>query len=274
VATPTPASVRVPKGAVSGTFTVDTQAVTAATPVILTASANGVGASATLTVNPSPGPPMIGCGQLISASIGAVAENDIYTFSAVEGDIVRLSVLTTQEVGSVFRATADVFTPSGAVLTQVYNEVKDLGRLPETGTYKLVVFDGWDRRGRGSYALGLVWICPLNRQCEVKSVTCGPNGEDGSINAIAQNRIYTFTAQKGDVVRLSVLTTKEAGSVFRATADVFTPGCALLTQVYNDVKDLGPLPEAGAYTLVVFDGWNRRGQGSYKLGLTCIRSGP
>ena len=68
-----PASITIPSGATSGTFAVSTQAVTASTPVTITASMGGATQTATLTVTPPAPPALVANFVVTSASRGSNA---------------------------------------------------------------------------------------------------------------------------------------------------------------------------------------------------------
>jgi hypothetical protein len=208
----------------------------------------------------------LACGQPVAGTIGFIGEQDLFTFSGQQGDIVSVAILTTGQVDSGFTASADITRPNGARLQSVL--LGNIGPLPESGTYTMAVHDHVVFNKRGSYTVILNWIFPLARQCNAAAISCGPPTL-GSIAFAGEQDLYRFTAQTGDIVSFVITTTSRADASFTASGTLYRPDGSRQADVL--VGNLGPLPIAGTYTLSIHDHVIYRQRGTYAVTLTWIQ---
>jgi hypothetical protein len=180
---------------------------------------------------------------------GRVGQAGRYQFDGVAGQ--RLTMQATAGGGfALYGATVTVYQPSGAsfVSTQFGRslDVKlDLGALPATGSYSVVVEPV--NANTGSVALRLVSsaIDTLVVDGPPKTLLLG----------VAQNGTYTFTASAGDYIGFGVTSLSSApeSNWNTVTAAIYDPSGALLwsTNVRQTNYEWPKLPATGTYSLVV-----------------------
>jgi hypothetical protein len=205
------------------------------------------------------------CGQRVAGVIGFVGEQDLFTFSAEQGDIISVTVLTTAKVDTAFVASSTVYRPNGTFLQNV--TLGNVGPLPVSGTYTLSVQDLVAKDQRGSYTLTLTWIYPVSRQCNQRPISCGPP-TTGTID-LGEQDFFVFEAQQGDVISFVTVTTGRIDPGFFASGTLYRPNGTFLQNV--GTGNVGPLAVSGTYTLTIQDLVGRDAQGSYSTTLTWIQ---
>jgi hypothetical protein len=98
-------------------------------------------------------------------------------------------------------------------------------------------------------------------------LTCGQRLE-GVIGFVGEQDLFTFAAQQGEIVSITVLTTAIVDTGFVASGTVYRPGGAFLQNV--GVGTVGPLPQSGVYTLSIHDLVGLDQRGSYSVTVAWI----
>ncbi len=164
--------------------------------------------------NPS-GAASLPFGQTESATIGAAAQSNTYSFKANANDVVDFTMSTT--TGSIYPRIR-LYDPSGKLMVDAANRYAngtcaggsiweaDSVTLPTTGTYVVLLGDCTDVN-TGTYDIYAQRTDspPGTTLAFGKTVT-------GDITAAAQSNTYTFHANVNDVVDLTMTTT--SGSLY------------------------------------------------------------
>ena len=110
-------------------------------------------------VPPSPDAVALGCGDLVSGSIDAAAEVDVFHFSGEAGDVVSITVADTggEFVTTGADARVFLFSPMGVQLGLFDADSGRVFTLPESGTYVIEVKAN-NLVSTGSYNLGIECI--------------------------------------------------------------------------------------------------------------------
>ena len=220
-------------------------------------------------VLPSPDAVALGCGQLVSGSIDAPAEVDVFHFSAEAGDVVSITVSDTD--GEFVTTGADarvfLFSPTGVQLGLFDADSEQVFTLPESGTYVIEVKAN-NLVSTGSYNLNLE--CLVLPSPDAVALSCG-DLVSGSIDAPAEVDIFHFSAEAGDVVPITVADT--GGEFVTTGADarvfLFSPTGVQLGLFDANSTQVFTLPESGTHVIEVKAN-NLVSTGSYNLGLECI----
>lgn len=198
-------------------------------------------------------------GALISGSVGAVGETDLYVFDGTAGSSVFLTLSGFSGVN------AAVFAPGGQVVqSDVSNEVTQLS-LPTTGLYVLRVRASTANNAgqTGSYTLGFEGVPPLiagdSTRVSLGGVTTG------SLAAAAQMDFVVFDGAAGDDI---VLTTRESSGFGTSNplTTVYGPTGSVAVGEFSNGRQAFSLPSAGRYAVRVRAS-NIVGTGSYAVGL-------
>jgi protocatechuate 3,4-dioxygenase beta subunit len=192
---------------------------------------------------------------------------DVFTFAASAGDSISVAMGMTSGDPWTFQPEIDLYAPNGAQLdtiSHVDGTRLDL-RAPQTGTYFVVAGDSGGN-GTGDYALTLAKVP-------------GPqaSGNDAGPIAPAQTRsatlspgdldVFTFTAQQGKPISVSMGMTSGDPWTFQPQIDLYGPnGVRLKTASHVDGTrlDLSSGPETGNYFVVTSDSGGN-GTGGYNI---------
>ncbi|RMF33047.1 MAG: DUF11 domain-containing protein, partial [Chloroflexi bacterium] len=206
---------------------------------------------------------LIALGSVVTRGLTLATEMGTYTFTATAGDVAffRMTVVS----GTLYPLLR-LYGPDGSLLAEGRkNELSELIQpLPSTGTYTLLAGD-WARLygGLAPKVYGLYF-----------QRTNGPAGADRltygetvtrTIESFLETDPYTFTAQAGDVIRVSTLSI--SGSLVPKTWLVGPEGFSM----YQGTADQRPvvtmtLPVAGDHAIFVGDR-DGVGTGTYRLRL-------
>jgi hypothetical protein len=239
------------------------------------------------------------CGETVESTIGALGEVDTYTFQAAAGDVIALSVGGQYRFSS-FGVKAEIRDPTNRNVTfrsldfpgsknfycGVHQSCESSSPLPLTGTYVIRVFDYLnDATGTYSFtleAVGGTWNggsnAPPTPVCGAitdgtSTIACGQTVSD-DLELHADSDTYTFFAEAGDVVALSI--SRPPSSTVNAVVELFAPGGAWVTfydgaglycENWSCVTD--PLPATGVYTAKVTDSGITH-TGAYSLTLDSV----
>ncbi|RPH63161.1 MAG: hypothetical protein EHM81_00670 [Chloroflexi bacterium] len=212
----------------------------------------------------NPGSPTaITFGQTLPGSITMPAEMDTYTFAASAGDKVLARMgKTTGNLGSQIRIYG---TDGTTKLCESYSSTTtaEIATCPlyNTGTYTILVFDGYPGTNTGDYDLHLQ---RLNNPGNAVPISFGQT-IPSSITMPAEMDAYVFTANAGDKAYVSI--SRTSGSL-NPGLRIYTPdGSKLCDSSGYDSADIGncPINTTGAYTILVYDGYNNPYTGDYLL---------
>jgi hypothetical protein len=221
---------------------------------------------------PSDGTEVLECGATVSGLINFVGESDSYTFEGVAGEMLSFTMPVAEE--SLVDPAIRLFGPDG--MDVALNGAEDFCQgicisdpLPAPGVYTLILWDG-SLNQKGGYDLTTEALAGTFSGVANGAPTpvCGtPDGTmalfcgdatGGSIDPIADSDSYSFDAESGE--KIAIRTAPGMGSVvdpvirlFGPTGEIPLNGAALGSfcsgQCFAD-----PLPVAGTYTVVIWDG--------------------
>jgi len=205
-------------------------------------------------------------GSITVATIAAAGQQDIYTFSGVNGEIVDFALVQT----GGFAGTAvnlELFDPSGNLMNPARgNNANSEFRfvLPATGTY-VVRVNAYNYIAIGDYRIGFEKFFPA---ASVNGDLSGGGLATASITEAAQQDVYTFSATAGSTV--SITLTQTAG--FAGTAANFYVLAADNSLLNGTSYNAGAtvrtftIPSDGVYVIRVIAA-NLLATGTYNLSL-------
>jgi len=213
-------------------------------------------------------PTAITFAQTLSGSIITPAEMDTYTFTASADDKVLVRV--SKSSGNLW-AGVRIYSPGGTKLCEAGNSVTaEIASctLSSTGTYTILVYDGFNGTYTGDYYL---YLQRLNNPGNAVPIE---HGEIliGSITTPAAMDTYTFTASAGD--RVLVRVSKSSGNLWPGVR-IYSPDGTKLCEASNSVTAVipsCPMPSTGTYTILIYDGFNGTYTGDYRLYLDCCNT--
>ncbi|MGH7453955.1 MAG: hypothetical protein ACRENG_21570, partial [bacterium] len=211
-------------------------------------------------------PSRLSCGNLFEGEISGVGEVDTVTFFARTDDAVAITLATTAAIDQSFFAYAELFSPSGVSVLGTYFTGQREFQLTETGSYTIKVFENILTR-RGRYALSLECLKPPNPTATL--LDCGDTWAD-SLEIRGDTDLFTFPADSGHVVAITLATTGAIDPSFFAYAELFSPsGVSVLGTYFTGQREF-QLTETGSYTIKVFENILTR-RGRYALSLECLK---
>ncbi|MBN1659857.1 MAG: hypothetical protein JXA93_15740, partial [Anaerolineae bacterium] len=233
-------------------------------------------------------------GETVAGAISAPGEADSYTIVANAGDVVLIRV---SKDGGDLWPQIRLYAPAGALLQEQDGSTaaEMVQSVPESGSYSLLISDGYDGTYTGSYKL---YVQRLNQPGNALALTFGQT-VTGAIPQAAEMDTFTFEAEVGDVILVGMSRTSgslwpeirvynAAGSALGATSGTvhaeLTVTAFQTWRVYLPVVVSGHTgaeiaatrPEAvqrvevtvpGAYTILVGDDYNATYTGSYNVHL-------
>ncbi len=187
-----PASVVVPAGATSATFSITTASVAAAQTATITASLNGSSRTANLTVNPPPSPTLSAITLSPSTTLGGTTTTaNAVSFASVAP--ASTNVTLTSSDSSVATVPASVTIPSGSSIQSfaiTTSTVAAVTNVTITATLN------------GVSKTAILTVNPPSTG--LKSVVLSPASVQGGTAATTANRVYwTGNASVGETVSLS-----------------------------------------------------------------------
>jgi hypothetical protein len=190
--------------------------------------------------------PLVRCGESVSGTLAA-SETGTRSFAARAGDSIRI------HASGPSLDLLEVVAPNGDYVSQT-------DPLSQTGVYTIV--PGSTAGGSYRFTLESVsgsmngggngWpplVCGSGIPDGSLAIACGQT-RSGSLNLTGDSDTYTFLAEAGDVV---TLTMSGGASGFDPVAELFGPGGATLIGLCgpNEVCVSAAVPAAGAYTVRV-----------------------
>jgi hypothetical protein len=205
-------------------------------------------------VNPC-GANALACGDLVAGALPQAGEIDAYALTASGGELVTIRLTTTNV--AAFNPRFDLYDPSGRLLNAGSGSLFT-GNLTNAGTYSLLV-----SYSSGSSRTGNYWLATekISAPCNPILIACGST-TTGSIDAIGELDVFTFTAAAGEIAALK-LTSMASG--FAVTMDVFDSTGRALTLADAGTRFGGVLTNAGTYTVIVRYNAGSTRTGAYSL---------
>lgn len=211
------------------------------------------------------------CGTAVQGTIVSPLEIDAYGIAAAAGDLINLRTASVGTDGT-FVPRAAVFDPQGNFVTAIQagttaGHASSNGTFTAkiSGSYLVIVTDVATGLNTGSYTLG---FSRLNRPCSTQTPLTCSSLVNGSIAGLLASNLYSVTAAAGDnyLVRL-LRTDHNSASLFRPRVDIYDPsGNAVQFLSTTNVGQVNfTSGAAGAYTLVVTDGYDNSQIGNYSL---------
>ncbi|MEW6130643.1 MAG: C25 family cysteine peptidase [Acidobacteriota bacterium] len=204
----------------------------------------------------------MGCGQTITANIGATAEQDAYSFNGNQGETIN--IVAVASAGQLC-AQIELYNPSGALIAiNLYggcNSTTDSLILPANGTYTIIIRDV-SFVGTGSYNLSVQFT---TGRCAT-AIACGQT-ISASLDAIVEQDAYTFSGNQGEAVNIAAIATS---GTHCPRIELFNPaGTSIAVNLFggcNSNTGSVVLPMSGTYTIVVRD-VNLNRTGNYNINL-------
>ncbi len=193
----------------------------------------------------------LSCASLMDASISGLLASNLYSLAASAGDNYLLRLLRTdQNSASSFRPRVDIYDPSGNAVQSL--STPNIGQVnfstASTGTYTLVVTDGYDNSQTGTYALALV---RLNRPCGAGTLNCGAVSS-AVFSQPLTTAVYSYNANPEESFSLRMLDL--TGQLQPALAVYDPSGNSVGTAISGNFTGVDvPQPSGGAYTVVATD---------------------
>jgi YD repeat-containing protein len=214
---------------------------------------------------------VLNCGSPTVSKIGNPLSTDSYSLDLAAGDPVSLRTASV-DPGSSLLPILEIYDPQGNVVN--YGAPVAVGThaiihysltAKVSGSYTILVRDASKAlTNTGSYAIS---ILRPNRPCtNAQGLTCDP--VDGSVSGILGTTLYTANARLNDKFIVRLLRGNPNGS-FLPHVDIYDPNGNVFQSL--DGADLArsvfTASLAGAYTLVVSDGFDNSQSGAYSLSL-------
>lgn len=203
----------------------------------------------------------LSCDVPLEASIDDPDETDSMCFCAIEGELVRLSVLRVPGSSSSFnpnwRLVDSLGNPTVSCGAFSTSAARVCGPLPGLGSpYHLEVIDG-SSNGTGNYRVHMQRYSN-GRACDVTALECEAP-VIVSIEHPLDTDLLSFAVENADMVRISVAPLPGSGPAFNASWRLLdAAGNASRTcgrTSFLSGQDCGPLPAAGSpYRIEIEDG--------------------
>ncbi|MEV6982689.1 RHS repeat-associated core domain-containing protein [Sphaerisporangium sp. NPDC051017] len=187
-------------------------------------------------------------GPGVTATITRPGQDAVYTFAGKAEGALSIGITANSMAGST---TIDVVAPDGTVLeddfyvSHGYESEIDIARLPQAGTYRVVV----DPAQAGTGSVTLTLSTPVSAGT---LTTTGP-GVAATITRPGQDAAYTFAGTAGVPLTLGVT----GNSLTKAAyVDVVAPGGAVVVDDHyvsagqSEKIDIAALPATGTYRVV------------------------
>ena len=183
------------------------------------------------------------CGDVIQGQISSSSEFGLYTFQAVAGDLV---VLTLAGGNGLFGPKFSLADPNGMLIADTEGAGSHGFEDLVEGTYTIAVFDQHFTE-RGAYHVGLEWFA--GDEC-AEPLACNSN-LSATIAQPAEMDVYSFDGVKGSRVTLEL---NGGGGLFGPRVSLLSSdGQFFANAVQSGIQSVVLLPEDKSYTIVVFD---------------------
>ena len=200
-------------------------------------------------------------GKAIHGSIPTPGGVDTYTFSGQNGDVVDIRII--HSVGGNIWPQITLYGPSGTEIKRVNgpSNAEIITNLTATGSYKILVNDGFNGKYTGNYSL---FVQRVNNPGNIKTLELG-TAQPGSIDNAGIVDTYTVFGKTGDVVNIRITHT-EGGNIWPRIT-LFRPSGTEIKRVNgpSNAEITANLTETGTYTILVDDGFRGSYIGNYSL---------
>ncbi|MCP4408482.1 MAG: hypothetical protein GY807_12100, partial [Gammaproteobacteria bacterium] len=207
----------------------------------------------------------IQCGDLVSGTIEVAAETDIFTFTADADNVVSITLSETSGFTGTINARVALFSPQGGRLGLFDSNSQRQFTLVDSGGYVLQI-NADNLTATGTYTLGLECLIPPSP--DAVALNCG-DLLSGSIEAVSEVDLFTFTAVAGDTVSITLSETDGFTGFINARATLFSPQGGRLGLFDSNSQRQFTLADSGSYIIQV-NADNLTGTGAYNLGLQCL----
>jgi hypothetical protein len=212
-------------------------------------------------------------GQTMDCELESVGQKNVYEFIAEADDLVNVTVVRTRgdlAPSFVIRDASGAIVEDDGDLcqTETYYDVANfMCKAPDTGSYSIMVYSvATDRIGKYNLRLQR-----MNNPVGAVSLEFAQT-VDGSIDAVAEYKYYTFSAEADDIVRVTVVRTRgdlapsfiirDASGYWVKDDDTWCQ-----TETYYDVANfLCRVPDSGGYSIMIYSAASDR-TGRYSLRL-------
>ena len=188
-------------------------------------------------------PTSITSGQVLTGSIGSLAQMNAYTFSVSANDGITIRA---RKTSGTMTLIYEIYGPAG---TSVGSSGGTLNIQPTSaGTYTVFVRDS-SYTNTGNY---LLYWNGMNSPSGAMTISCGQvvTASIGTSTDPPPWKIYTFTAAANDA--MSLRSVKTSTGTFIPYMELYGPTGAYITYAYNYPLDR-ILTTAGTYTILVRD---------------------
>ena len=212
-------------------------------------------------LNPPAAASAIEFSQTLPGAINQPAEMDAFIFSAAAGD--KLIAGMSRVSGNLWQQIR-LYDSHGELLSEAKDAIhaEMTYHLPATGSYALLVSDGFNGTFTGSYN---VFIQRTNHPANATSLAFGQT-TPGSINQPAEMDAFTFSASANDQVQINM--TGVSGNLWQQIR-LYDPSGDLIAENKNanQAEITQVLLANGDYTILAGDGFNGTFTGSYNINL-------
>jgi hypothetical protein len=207
-------------------------------------------------------------GVLKTASIDVPGEVDTYTFTGNSSDGIDIRITKTH--GDLWpRITLYGTNGKEIKRSSSSDRTEILSILPGTGSYKILVDDGFQGKNTGDYSL---FIQKVNNPKNSQSVEFA-NSVTGSLDIPGSINTYSFPGGSGDEVVIRI--TKTNGDLWPRIT-LFGPSGKQLKQSSGSITAelSSTLVSSGTHTILVDDGFRGTNTGDYTLFAQTTSGGP
>ena len=199
-------------------------------------------------------PSSISFGDIVECSIDVAGELDVFTFSGVAGDQVRVRVI---ETSGDLSPGQELLRPDGTTLCNPTPSDEQTCLLDSNGTHTILIKD-WSGTNSGNYNLVLR---RLNNPVGCTSLSFGSGPVSDSIEVAAETDCYTFAGAVDDQVRVRVIET--SGDLSPGQELLRPDGTTLCNPTPSDEQTC-LLDSNGTHTILIKD-WSGTNSGNYNL---------
>lgn len=212
-------------------------------------------------LNPPASASGVSFSQTVAGTINQPAEMDAFTFSANTNDKVIIGL--SRVSGSLWQKIR-FYAPTGTLLNEIGSPVhaEMTYPIPATGTYAVLVGDGFDGTLTGSYN---IFIQRTNNPANATTILFGQT-QPGSINLPAEMDAFTFSGNVSTNIHVTM--TRVSGSLWQQIR-IYDPSGELLGEdsAPTQAQLTRSLPSTGTYTILASDGFDGTLTGNYNVAL-------
>jgi hypothetical protein len=212
-------------------------------------------------LNPPASATAVSFSQTVAGAINQPAEMDAFTFPANANDKVIIGM--SRVSGNLWQKIR-LYDPSGTLLNENSSPVhaEMAYPIPVTGTYAILVGDGFDGTLTGSYN---IFVQRTNNPANATAISFGQT-QPGSINLPAEMDAFTFSGNAN--ANIQVTMTRVSGSLWQQIR-IYDPSGNLLGEnsAPTQAQLTRSLPATGIYTILASDGFDGTLTGNFNVTL-------